>query len=244
MRIENVQLDTFVSQKNEDSFINGVKACVPTLLAYLSIGFACGVVQKTAGLSVFEIALLSLILYAGSAQFIVAAMLVTQSTSMAIIMTIFFINLRHLLLSAALSPYFRQLSPFKNMLVGALLTDETFGVAMNEAAKKKNINEKWMHGLNITAYLNWVVANIAGALLAQWISNPEKFGLEFALPAVFIGLLIISILERSKIKLDVIVTIIAIVIAVGSTLMLSSSLSIIVGTIIAATIGMVVEKWK
>ena len=44
-----------------------------------------------------------------------------------------------------------------------------------------------MHGLNITAYINWLVANLAGAFLAQWISNPEEFGLGFALPAMFIG---------------------------------------------------------
>lgn len=51
-------------------------------------------------------------------------------------------------------------------------------------------------------------------------------------------------LGRSKIKLDIAVAIIAVVIAVGSSFMLSSSMGVIVATIIASTIGMVVEKWK
>ncbi|CAH0297080.1 Inner membrane protein YgaZ [Peribacillus sp. Bi96] len=244
MSLENVHVDTLGSQREEDRFIKGVKDCVPTLLGYLSIGLAAGVVQKTAGLSIAEIALMSLILYAGSAQFIAAGMIAASSSPTAIIITILFVNLRHLLLSAALSPYFRHLSPLRNMLVGSLLTDETFGVAINQTAHKKRISENWMHGLNITAYLNWVLANIAGALLAQWISNPEKFGLEFALPAMFIGILVISILGRSKIKIDVAVAIIAVVIAVASSFVFSSSMGIIVATIIASTIGMVVEKWK
>ncbi|MCY9541937.1 AzlC family ABC transporter permease [Paenibacillus alvei] len=242
MSLSNVQMNS--TQKDEDSFIQGVKDCIPTLLGYLSIGLAAGVIQKTAGLSIAEIALMSLILYAGSAQFIAAGMIATSSSLTAIIITIFFVNLRHILLSAALAPYFRHLSPLRNMLVGSLLTDETFGVAITEAAKKKRISEKWMHGLNITAYINWFAANVAGAFLAQWISNPEKFGLAFALPAMFIGILILSMLGRNKIKLDIFVAIIAVVIAVGSSFVLSSSMGVIIATIIASTIGMVVEKWK
>ena len=242
MSLSNVQMNS--SPRAEDSFIQGVKDCVPTLLGYLSIGLAAGVIQKTAGLSIAEIALMSMILYAGSAQFIAAGMIAASSSITAIIITIFFVNLRHILLSAALAPYFRHLTPLRNMLVGSLLTDETFGVAITEAAKKKRISEKWMHGLNITAYVNWLVANVAGAFLAQWISNPEKFGLAFALPAMFIGILVLSMLGRNRIKLDIVVAIIAVVIAVGSSFFLSSSMGVIVATIIASTIGMVVEKWK
>nr|WP_275444536.1 AzlC family ABC transporter permease [Paenibacillus sp. ACRRX] len=240
--MSNVQINS--SQRDEESFIKGVKDCIPTLLGYLSIGIAAGVIQKTAGLSIAEIALMSLILYAGSAQFIAAGMIATSSSHTAIIITIFFVNLRHILLSAALAPYFRHLSPLRNMLVGSLLTDETFGVAISETARKKKISEKWMHGLNITAYVNWLIANLAGAFLAQWISNPEKFGLEFALPAMFIGILMLTMLGRNKIKLDIVVASIAVVIAVGSTFMMSSSMGVIVATIVASTIGMVVEKWK
>jgi 4-azaleucine resistance transporter AzlC len=244
MDLANTPMETTADSKDEGTFIQGVKDCVPTLLGYLSIGFAAGVVERTAGLSIAEIALMCIILYAGSAQFIAAGMLAASSSATSIIITIFFVNLRHILLSAALSPYFRHLSPLKNMLVGSLLTDETFGVAINQTAKNKYISEKWMHGLNITAYLNWFVGNIAGALLGQWISNPEKFGLDFALPAMFIGLLVLSMLSRKKIALDVMVAIIAVVVAVGTSSMLSSSMGVITATIIASTIGMVLERWK
>ncbi|AZN41125.1 AzlC family ABC transporter permease [Paenibacillus albus] len=225
-------------------FIQGVKDCIPTLLGYLSIGFAAGVVEKTSGLSILEIILMSVLIYAGSAQFIIAGMVAAQGSVAAIIVTIFFVNLRHLLLSAALSPYFRHLTPLKNMLIGTLLTDETFGVAINQTANMQRLSERWMHGLNITAYLNWIAANIAGAFLGQWITNPEKFGLDFALPAMFIGLLVLLMVSRAKVVRDVIVAIIAVVVVVGVTLVSSASVGVIVATVIAATVGMVVEKWK
>ncbi|TCZ80795.1 branched-chain amino acid ABC transporter permease [Paenibacillus albiflavus] len=229
---------------SEESFFQGVKDCIPTLLGYLSIGFAAGVIGKTSGLSIAEITLMSLLVYAGSAQFIIAGMVTTNASAAAIIFTVFFVNLRHLLLSAALSPYFRHLTPLKNMIIGSLLTDETFGVAINQAANKKLISERWMHGLNIAAYINWIVATIAGAFLGEWITNPQKLGLDFALPAMFIGLLVLMMVSRAKIFVDVCVAIIAVVIVIGVTLVSSASVGVIVATIIAAIIGMVVEKWK
>lgn len=150
-------------------------------------------------------------------------MIAANGTAAAIILTIFFVNLRHLLLSAALSPYFRHLAPLKNILIGSLLSDETFGVAMNQTANKKFISEKWMYGLNITPYLNWIVANIAGAFFGQWITNPERFGLDYALPAMFIGLLALLVASRRKIAVDLVVAISAVVIVVGVTLVSSGS---------------------
>lgn len=229
---------------SEESFLQGVKDCIPTLLGYLSIGFAAGVVSKTAGLSIVEITLMSLLIYAGSAQFIFAGMIAANGSAAAIIFTIFFVNLRHLLLSAALSPYFRHLTPLKNALIGSLLTDETFGVAINQTSNKKSLSARWMHGLNVTAYLNWIAANIAGAFLGQWITNPQKFGLDYALPAMFIGLLVLLIISRAKIRVDIIVAISAVVIVIVVTMVSSASLGVIVATIAAAAIGMVVEKWK
>lgn len=244
MSQEHIPMETLAASRGEDTFLKGVKDCIPTLLGYLSIGFAAGVVEKTAGLSIAEIALLSLVLYAGSAQFIAAGMIAAGGSASAIIITIFFVNLRHLLLSAALSPYFRHLPPFRNMLIGSLLTDETFGVAINETARRKQISERWMHGLNITAYLNWFVANLAGAYFGQWIANPEKFGLDFALPAMFIGLLVLSMISRNRFVRDGVVALSAVILTVAISLVFGSNLGVIAATLIAATIGMVLERWK
>ncbi|PWA09251.1 branched-chain amino acid ABC transporter permease [Pueribacillus theae] len=229
---------------DDDGFWQGVKDCVPTLLGYLSIGFAAGVVQKTAGLSIVEITLMCLLLYAGSGQFIAAGMIAASNPVSAIVFTIFFINLRHLLLSAAVAPYFRHLPPWKNMVNGALLTDETFGVAINQLPNKKTASFKWMLGLNITAYLNWLVANLAGAYFGKWIPNPESFGLDFALPAMFIGLLILQMLSHKKYVVDIVVALSAAVIVIVVSFSLSGSTGVIIATILGATIGMVIEKWK
>lgn len=237
-------MESRVTLEEKETFWNGVRACFPTVLGYLSIGFAAGVIGKTSGLSVVEICLMSLLIYAGSAQFIAAGMIASHASAIAIVTTVFIVNLRHFLLSAALSPYLRHISPLRNLWIGSLLTDETFGVASNQAEKKKVLSEKWMHGLNITAYLNWLFANLIGAYFGQWITNPERFGLDFALPAMFIGLLVIQMLSRKKILKDLVVAMSAVFIVISSSFVSSSSVGVIVATVVAATIGLVVEKWK
>jgi 4-azaleucine resistance transporter AzlC len=230
--------------RSEDSFLKGVKDCLPTVLGYLSIGFAAGVVEKTAGLSLMEIALMSLLLYAGSAQFIAAGMWVAGTPIMSIIIMIFIVNLRYLLLSAALAPYFRHLPTWKNSVTGFLLTDETFSVAVNELNGKEKANYRWMLGLNLTAYLNWAVANVLGGYFGQWVENPETYGLDFALPAMFIGLLVLQILGRSKWDVDLFVAISAVLFTVAASFFLSTGLDVILATVMAAAVGMVIEKWK
>lgn len=225
-------------------FVQGMKDCTPTLLGYFSIGFAAGIVEKTAGLSMAEIALLCLLLYAGSAQFILAGMVTASFSIVPVVITILFVNLRHLLFSAALSPYFRHVPPLRSFAIGSLLTDESFGVAAGAAAKQPFLDEKWMHGLNVTAYLGWFAANMAGAFFGRWISNPMAWGMDFALPAMFIGLLVLQISSRGEAVLDVAVAVCAaaVVVIVGMTI--SGSVGIIVATVIGAAFGMVMEKWK
>ncbi|MFJ7638108.1 AzlC family ABC transporter permease [Peribacillus sp. NPDC097206] len=245
MRQDSLGEERIYTDVNEgQSFWEGVKDCIPTLLGYLSIGFAAGVVEKTAGLSMVEIALISLLLYAGSGQFIASGMIAASHPISAIVFTIFFINSRHLLLSAALAPYFRHQTTKQNILTGALLTDETFGVAINHAQLNRAINFKWMLGLNVAAYFNWFVANMAGGFLGQWIPNPEKYGMDFALPAMFIGLLVLQILRHKKYFLDCLVALSAIIIVVASSFVFSGSTGVIVATILASTIGVVIERWK
>ena len=245
MSQESLKLNTHSLPNNDDEgFWKGIRDCVPTMLGYLSIGFAAGVVEKTAGLSIAEIALMGLLLYAGSGQFIAAGMIAASNPISAIVFTVFFINLRHLLLSAAISPYFRHLPPWKNMVVGSLLTDETFGVAINHLQNKRQASYRWMLGLNISAYLNWVIANIAGGYFGKWIPNPEAFGLDFALSGMFIGLLVIQISSQKKYFVDIAVAISAVAIVIMVSFFSSGSAGVIVATILASTIGMVIERWR
>lgn len=232
------------------SFWGGFKACLPTILGYLSIGFAAGIVEKTSGLSPIEILLLSTLVYAGSAQFITAGLVASGTTVTAIIATIFLVNLRHLLLSAAIAPKFRKFSTLQNLLVGSLLTDETFGVASSLLSTRELPNSRWMHGLNLAAYLNWIVANEIGAFVGQRVPHSATLGLNFALPSMFAGLLILQLGHRGSdgtqknFQLGLTVAILTALFVIAGSFVMNSNWNLMVTIILGSLVGMGVQTWK
>ncbi|VQX00080.1 AzlC family protein [Streptococcus pneumoniae] len=149
---------------------------MPTALGYVSIGRACGIIGAPYVTPV-ELGLMSLFVYAGSAQFAMLALIVVQAPVAAIAMTVFLINLRLFLLSLHASTYFRHTSLWHNIGMSSILTDETYGVLMGELAHTDKVNPMWMHGNNLNSYVAWFVGTVVGTALGGLLPNPEIFGL-------------------------------------------------------------------
>lgn len=213
-------------------FREGVRAALPVVLGYLGIGFAAGVVERAAGLSYAEILLLSMVLYAGSAQFVVTGML--GSPAAAIVLTVFFLNLRHLLLSAALAPALRAVPAWKNALLGLQLTDETFVVA----SSRKPLTASWLGGLNVAAWIAWAMANLAGAALSAYAGNTKALG--FALPAMFAGLLVFQLKNRIFWAAGALATLSALLISA----VFPGPWAIVGAAVLGASLGLALERWK
>ena len=225
------------------TFNDGVRACVPTLLGYIGIGIAAGVVGKASNLSVLEVTLMAIIIYAGASQFIITGLMMVPTPISAVIFTVFLVNSRHFLMSMATAPAFRHFSLLNNIGIGTLLTDESFAVAMNAIANKAPINPSWMHGLNITAYLAWILSCLIGALIGEWLPNPTQFGLDYALVAMFIGLLYLQLTgDKTKtIKNRIIAMLTVAVILVFLLRFVSSEMAILFSTFAGCFMGIIVE---
>jgi 4-azaleucine resistance transporter AzlC len=246
----------------------GAQAGLPIVLGYLSIGFAAGVVQRASGLSVAEVMLMSLLLYAGSAQFVIAGLIAAafpaQLPVLVIIATVFLVNLRHVLLSAALAPHFTKVSAGRNALLGLQLTDETFVVAWTSLMRgtlPERGRAAWMAGLNLSAYLSWAAANLAGALASGLVGDGRAIGFDFALPAMFGALLVLQftasqsmnsgtagpevVMRRARVRRMLAVALLAAALAVGIALLLPGPWNILLATLVAATLSLVLDRtWK
>jgi predicted branched-subunit amino acid permease len=220
-----------------DGFRAGARAGLPVVLGYLGIGLAAGVVERAAGLSYAEVLLVSTVLYAGSAQFVLASLLSLGNPAPAIVATVFLLNLRHLLLSAALAPALRRLPAWKNALIGLQLTDETFVVASGHAAP----SAAWMAGLNLAAWSTWAVANLAGAALSGAIGDTRT--LAFALPCMFAGLLVMQ--AKAAPNRVVVFAVCAAAGAVAAALhfLWPGPQAIVLATILGATTGLLAMQW-
>ncbi|KRK78803.1 AzlC family ABC transporter permease [Companilactobacillus nodensis] len=232
--MEEVETDTGYT-----TFRDGVRSCLPTVLGYLGIGFSFGIVGINSHLNLFEITLMSAIVYGGSSQFVMCGLLLANTSITGIVMTVFLVNLRHLLMSMTASPHFREESLLSNVSVGSLLTDESFAVFSTTVAQEKHFSLRWMEGLNVTAYITWIVATFLGGLVGNFISNPEQFGLDFALTAMFAGLFLTQFeWELSKNTKKSIAVVITVVISLYILLSLvSSSVAVIISALLGCLVG-------
>ena len=221
-------------------FVDGLRAASPVVLGYLPIGFAFGVLARTAGFSVAEVGLMSLLVYAGSSQFIGAGMIAASAGLPAIISTTFLVNLRHLLMSTALVPSFRGNSAWQNSLLAYGITDETF--AVNTAILQgRPASRPFIAGVHIVSQSSWVLASIIGGLAGEMAGNTQALGLDFALPAMFIGLLMPNLRGVER-KARIIAGLAAAACALGLILLFpGTSWAIIGATVVAATVGVLVK---
>ena len=100
-------------------------------------------------------------------------------------------------MSAAYSPYFKDAKTSHLLLMSFGITDESFAVGMNKCKNDpENASISYILSLNTTAYISWIMFMVAGVLLGDIIVDYHKFGLDFALTAMFIGL--ISLMTTDK----------------------------------------------
>lgn len=182
-------------------FSDGLIAALPIVMGYAPIAFAFGVAATGQGLSWLEAVGLSLIVYAGAAQFLTLALLGSGAPLVVAVATLVAMNLRHLLYGPALMKRAGPGAPRRFALIWAFgLTDEVFGTALGELARGRRFSEGFMAGLALAAYAAWVGGTALGAwagggALAGWPAVQAAFG--FLLPALFLALLL-SILSRAQ----------------------------------------------
>lgn len=223
-------------------FLAGVRDCLPVVLGYLAIGLAFGIVARTAGLSVLEATLMSVVLYAGSAQFITVGLIAAGAPALATIVTVALVNIRHLFYSAALAPHLRRAPTWKNLLVGVELTDETFSLIASRLGGNDVVEHAWVYGINFTAQMSWVTATCVGALLGEAVPNVSALGLDFALTAMFAALLVLQIAHRPRLRIAIIVAVAAALVAVLGSPFLSTSWAVVAAVGVASTLGMALEE--
>lgn len=217
---------------------DGVVGAWPICLGYLAIGLAFGVIAQKAGFSPLEIGLMSLLVYAGSAQFIGISMLSAGAGIVPIIITTFTINLRHLLMSSSISTFMRSLGTGKLSLFAYGVTDESF--ALNTVRFRRG-DWDWRRALvlNHISNLAWIISTVAGGLGGRFIPA-GAFGIDYALIAMFVCLLVFQLRGR----LYVIVALIAGMLAVILSLILPGNSYIVITSVIAATLGIFLKRLK
>ncbi len=214
----------------------GLAAAWPICLGFFPIGLSLGVLAQKGGLAPWQVAAMSLLVFAGGSQFIAVAMLGAGASPLAIVSTTCMINLRHLLMSSALAVHFSGVSRRFLALFAYGLTDESFAVNMtrfNQGGWHRHSALTVNHATNAI----WIISTVAGVYLGQLVP-PGAAGVDYALTGMFICLLVFQL----RGPIFTVTALLAAVCSLFAYLWLPGNAYVIVASCLAATLGLVLKR--
>lgn len=169
---------------------------LPVMCGYIFLGIAWGIVLAEAGYNFIWAFFISCFVYAGSMQFTMVPLMVSAVSPVTMAITTLFVNSRHLFYGLSFVESFKKIKQMPYMIFG--LTDETYSVlcgCKNEDPDEKN-REAWFL-ITILDQSYWVIGSVLGALLGEFL--PFDFtGIDFAMTALFVVILIEQMLSNPK----------------------------------------------
>lgn len=227
-----------ISIKKPTEFLQGVQAGVSIAIGYMPVALTFGLLAKSTGLAVSETVIMSLIVFAGAAQYIALSLLAVGTGIFEIILTTFIVNIRHFLMGASLTEKMEDDHPIKKALYAFGITDETFTVI---AVKEGTVTSSYMFGVIFISYSSWVVNSGIGHVIGASLPASLQESMSVALYAMFIGLLVPSMKRQRK------VVVLAGLAAIGNTLFsqfLSTGWAIVTATLVSAVVVELLTQGK
>lgn len=219
----------------------GIKEALPVVLGYMPLGIAFGVLANQTGLSVAEATLMSALCFTGAGQYIAIGLLAAGGSWVTIILANLLVNVRYFLFSTSLVPYLRSIRPGIASLLMLGLTDETYAVSIVHY-RNKEATSPYILGLNLTSYASWVGSTLLGSSLGHIITNTDKLGLNFALPAMYAILLVLVVNDRQHLIVALVAIVGCLILASFFPQTLNNLSNIIIAALIAASVGVMIKK--
>lgn len=169
------------------SMVRGAVANIPLAISAITYGGVLGVLSGQKGVSWAEMSAMNVLMFAGSAQFVMVDMWREPLSVWAVAMAVFVINLRYLLIGASLRPLFHGQSLRRKAALMHLVADENWAVTIAEL-RKGPTSPFFLLGGGLLLLCAWSFGTLSGNLLGGFICQPELYGLDFAFTAVFAAL--------------------------------------------------------
>jgi 4-azaleucine resistance transporter AzlC len=175
-------------QQPRSEFVAGIRAGLPVVVSVLPFGLLFGALAADNGLTAGEATLMSALVFAGASQMVGIELFGQNVAPWLIVLSIFMVNFRHVLYSAAFGRRIADWSASRQAAAFFLLTDPQFALTEANADAGRRITWPWYLGLGLSFYVPWLAETAIGAHFGRLIANPQALGVDFLLPIYFLGL--------------------------------------------------------
>ena len=213
-------------------FWAGVRDASPVLVGLVPFALVAGVAAVSAGLSPAQALGLSVFVFAGASQLAAIDLLGRGAPLAVVVFTAVVINLRMMMYSASIAPYLRRFDTWRKALLSYLLTDHVYALSLSAYRSDASVERPWYYlGTAVSAWVLWQAGTVVGAVLGTGV--PESWGLSFAVPLVFLALLVPSITDSAAT---------AAATAGGAVAVLATGLPFNLGLLTGAVVGVAVGR--
>jgi 4-azaleucine resistance transporter AzlC len=200
----------------------------PVILTSVIVGATYGVIARQSGLSVVEASGSSLLIFGGAAQFAAVGLLQSGASAPEVALSVLLINLRHLLMAASLRPFLAEASLAQRAGLAYILTDEAFAMGIGWF-RRGHRDLAYFVTFGFALWLCWNAATIAGAVFGAEITQPARYGIDFAITACFVAIVAVGARHRA----DVIVALAAAAVAATLRLAGASTVAVVIAGAVA-----------
>ena len=216
----------------------GIGAVAPMLVGVIPFGLVAGATAVEDGFGVGAAAGMSTIVFAGASQLAAFQVLADGGSALLAAVAAWTINLRMLLYSASLAPHLAHESRLRRLLVAYLMTDQAYAVSITRWELEGTAEERrfpYYLGAGVLLWVVWQISTLAGALGGAAI--PDGVPLDFAVPLVFLVLLVPVITNRAA----AVAALAGGAAAVGAAELGAGALSILAGALVGIGAGALAE---
>jgi predicted branched-subunit amino acid permease len=171
-------------------FREGLKGGLVIALSTAPFGALFGAVAVSNGLSVLEATIMSATLYAGASQLVGIELFSQNLAPWVIILSIFAVNFRHILYSAAMTRVVNHWSFAQRAVAFFFLVDPQFAETIRRHENGEQVRFRLYLGFAMSIYISWLMTTILGAALGNLIGDPKALGFDVLLPIYFLGMVI------------------------------------------------------
>lgn len=234
-----------LARVRRDAFTRGLREIAPVALPTGTWGLVTGVAMVKVGLSTSQAIGMSLLVFSGSAQLASLPLIAAAAPIWVVMLTAMVVNLRFVIFSAGLHPFFRRLSLGRRLLLGHFIIDFSFAIfALRFASapddERGTTEQVWFFlGMSAGSWICWQTTSILGILLA--VQVPGDWGLEFAAILALIALTLPMISGKPALVGAITAGVVAVV-AAGLPLKLGLLLAVLTGIAAAMSAEIMLEK--
>jgi 4-azaleucine resistance transporter AzlC len=165
----------------------GLAAIAPVVISVAAYGLLLGALAAQKGLSPLETFAMSALVFAGSAQFVALDLWSVPAAVWTLGATALVVNLRHVLMGAALAPAMRSWPRGLAPVAVFFMADENWALSLRRAAEGR-LGPAFYMAMALALYGTWTASTTLGSILGSGLHDPARWGLDFAFTAVFIVL--------------------------------------------------------